>query len=223
MNGFAPKAARDFHDELGHKLTKISLFSEIVKRNLNGASPEVTDYLERINHTAKGLAGGMRDFIWTLNPEKDSLHEVAMRLKDFGDGLFDKTGIAFRTQGVSDELEAISLTMDTRRHLTLIFKEAMNNALKHSGCENTVLTFSLEGQRFSVSLRDDGKGILAPQENEGEAILNGSHEKRPRQPSGNGLHNMQLRARKISGSLDIAEPEKWWDAGGFFFRGAEGG
>ncbi len=197
------KAARDFHDELGHKLTKISLFSEIVKRNLNGASPEVTDYLERINHTAKGLAGGMRDFIWTLNPEKDSLHEVAMRLKDFGDGLFDKTGIAFRTQGVDEALEAISLTMDTRRHITLIFKEAMNNALKHSGGENVVLTFNIDNDHFSVSLSDDGKGILAPQEHDDEISRNGTHEERPRQPSGNGLHNMQLRARKISGSLDI--------------------
>ena len=196
------KAARDFHDELGHKLTKISLFTEIAKRNLENANNDVTDYLERINHTAKGLAGGMRDFIWTLNPEKDSLHEVAMRLKDFGDGLFDKTGIAFRTKGVNNDLEEISLTMDSRRHLTLIFKEAMNNALKHAECENAVLTFKVEPTHFTVMLSDDGKGLPAePAEN--GAASNGANGHRPYQPSGNGLNNMQLRARKISGSLTL--------------------
>lgn len=195
------KAAQDFHDELGHKLTKISLFSEILKRNTNGENPDATTYLDRINATAKSLSGGMRDFIWTLDPGKDTLHEVALRLRDFGDDLFDKTGMAFRMEGVGSDLQRVQLDMDWRRHITLIFKEAMNNALKHSRCKNVTLAFSLSGRRIVIALSDDGVGIpqqvlpVADSEDEPDTTITGR---------GNGVNNMQFRARKIGGKLDIA-------------------
>lgn len=192
------QAAHDFHDELGHKLTKISLFSEIVKRSLNGVPAEATEYLNRIGETAKTLSGGMRDFIWTLDPEKDSLHEVAVRLKDFGDELFDKTGIAFRVEGLTREMESIRLSMDWRRHLTLIFKEAMNNALKHSRCRNVTLTISASASGLEIALADDGIGLpfLKPAAGPGE----GDEEAPPR---GNGLNNMRFRAGKLHGAIDL--------------------
>lgn len=194
------KAAHDFHDELGHKLTKISLFSEIIKRSLNGTPPEVTEYLNRIGETAKTLSGGMRDFIWTLDPEKDSLHEVAVRLKDFGDELFDKTGIAFRVEGLTREMEDICLSMDWRRHLTLIFKEAMNNALKHSHCRNVTLTISANASRLEIALADDGAGLpLFKTAGEGT----GSDQEGEAPPRGNGLNNMRLRAEKLNGTIDL--------------------
>lgn len=192
------KAAHDFHDELGHKLTKISLFSEIVKRSLNGAPPELTEYLNRIGETAKTLSGGMRDFIWTLDPEKDSLHEVAVRLKDFGDELFDKTGIAFRVEGLTREMESIRLSMDWRRHLTLIFKEAMNNALKHSRCRNVTLAISAGASRLEITLADDGIGL--PLFKTAAGAGEGDEEAHSR---GNGLNNMRFRAEKLHGTIDL--------------------
>ncbi len=198
------KAAHDFHDELGHKLTKIALFSEIVKRNLQQASdltgaPEVMDYLTRIGETAKGLTGGMRDFIWTLDPGRDSLYEVGVRLKDFGDELFDKTGVHFRVEGISPALEKIRLTTDWRRHLTLIFKEAMNNALKHAYCRNVVLSISLENGRLLMILRDDGKGMPEFRPNGSPGTDNSGDNL----STGNGLKNMRMRAQKISGTVDF--------------------
>ncbi|RMI06835.1 MAG: hypothetical protein D6681_08190, partial [Calditrichaeota bacterium] len=189
------KAAHDFHDELGHKLTRISLFTEILKRRLNDAPVEIQEYLSRIGETAKGLSGGMRDFIWALDPEKDSLYEVAIRLKDFGDELFDKTGIAFRVEGITGEMEHIRLSMDWRRHLTLIFKEAMNNALKHADCGNVTLTIALEQRRLRISLTDDGKGL--PPELNRETPLDAENGRLP----GNGLRNMQVRAETLRGKL----------------------
>ena len=87
------KAAADFHDELGHKLTKISLFSELLERSLQNLRPSEVEYLQRIGDLSSSLYHGMRDFLWTLDPEKDSLFEVAIRLKDFGDEFFDQSGI----------------------------------------------------------------------------------------------------------------------------------
>jgi signal transduction histidine kinase len=190
------KAAHDFHDELGHKLTKINLFSEIAKRSVNDTSPDILDYLNRIGDTAKGLSGGMRDFIWTLDPEKDSLYEVAIRLKDFGDELFDKTGIAFRLKGLTHEMESVRLSMDWRRHITLIFKEAMNNVLKHSQCQNVTLTILMNHRHLEIILEDDGKGIP-------KAVFSGNNTEPETEINspGNGLNNMRLRAQKLNGEV----------------------
>ena len=186
------KAAADFHDELGHKLTKISLFSEIIKRRLSGASSENVEYLARINDISGGLYNGMRDFLWTLDPEKDSLFEIAIRLKDFGDEFFDKTGISFHVEGIDEALKHQTLSMDWKRHLLLIFKEGMNNILKHAGCKNVTLAFSLDGKLLKIILSDDGIGYR-----------NGNGK--PANSGGEGVRNMRQRAEKLGSELRIHE------------------
>jgi signal transduction histidine kinase/ligand-binding sensor domain-containing protein len=178
--------AADFHDELGQKLTKISLFSEIVKGKLFKESPEYVEYINKINKAAKELTSSTRDFIWTLNPTQDSLHDVAIYLKDFGDELFDKTGIEFRANGISKDLEKIRLPMEWRRHLILIFKEAMNNVIKHAECTSLTLEILMNHNTIELSLSDNGIGCF-------NGRISGCQ----------GLNNMKHRAEQIHGNLDI--------------------
>jgi len=178
--------AADFHDELGQKLTRISLFSEIVKRKLAATSPENLEYVEKISNVAKELSRSTRDFIWTLDPAQDSLYDIAIYLTDFGDEIFDKTGVTFRVDGISRELEQIKLPVKSRRHLTLIFKEAMNNVLKHAQAQNVQFLVALDPPKFIISLRDDGVGCH-PAESK----------------SGHGLPNMRHRAAMIESELKI--------------------
>ncbi|MGH1365576.1 MAG: sensor histidine kinase [Calditrichia bacterium] len=204
------KAAADFHDELGHKLTKISLFSEIVKRRLSEAPGETVDYVQRINDISGGLYNGMRDFLWTLDPGKDSLYEALIRLKDFGDEFFDKSGISFEVEGIDDSMRRIELTMDWKRHLVLLFKEAMTNVLKHSRGDNVLLRASLHDRRFMLELLDNGRGYTfsSPSQNgiNGVNGSNGSHKttySKSVNPKGLGLKNMRFRAEQLSGEFKI--------------------
>ncbi len=177
------KAANDFHDELGHRLTKIGLFTEIVKRKLANASPEIMKYLDKISDDSQNLTSDTRDFIWTLDPDKDSLFDVAIHLKDFGEELFDRTGIAFSAKGISEDLLGTKLPMETRRHVTLIFKEGMNNILKHSSAENVTFAVELLNSDLRIALMDDGRGYASS--------IN----------TGYGLKNMQQRAEKIHSAI----------------------
>ncbi len=179
------KAAADFHDELGHRITKISLFSEILKQNSTKLDNESLTYLDKISEMTKGLSSGVRDFIWTLDPAKDSLYEVAVRLKDFGDELFDKTGVSFTVEGISTEFEKVRLSMDWRRHITLMFKEAMNNALKYANAKNVLLSFALDNKLLRLSLIDDGLGITN------------------KSSRGRGLSNISERAKSMNSELNI--------------------
>jgi len=185
------KAATDFHDELGHRLTKIGLFTEIVKRKLSEASPEILQYLDKIIDDSRSLTNDTRDFIWTLDPDKDSLFDVAVHLKECGEEMFDRTGIAFITTGISENLLQIKLPMETRRHLTLIFKEGMHIIMKHSGCRHVTFAVSLETECLRISLSDDGRGYSGADR------------------SGYGLQSMRQRAEKIHSSIRFdSEPGK---------------
>ena len=178
--------AADFHDELGHKLTIISLFGEILKQQLNGSSITNQPHLNKIISTANSLYYSMKDLLWVLDPEKDSVYDLILLLKDFGDELFDKTGIAFRTEGINNLMQEFILPMDCKRHLVLIFKEVMNNSLKHAHCKNTILSANLKDNILYLTFVDDGKGFDISQGSEGH-----------------GISNVHDRARKIDASLEI--------------------
>jgi ligand-binding sensor domain-containing protein/signal transduction histidine kinase len=181
------RAADDFHDELGHRLTKIGLYSEVVRRHLAGVTPEVGAWLARIVNESRHLSDDARDFLWSLGPEGDTLHDLMTYLSDFGVELFDRTDVEFSVEGVTEATRGVALSMESRRHIGSIFKEAMNNALRHSGGRHVTLAARLAEDDFEVELRDDGRGW-----------------QRTSVRAGNGLKNMELRARKIDGTIRIA-------------------
>ncbi len=180
------KTAIDFHDEMGHRLTRITLLTEMIRRKLQNTFSEIDPLLDKISENSHHLYDGTKDFIWAINPEHDTLYDLIIRLKDFGDELFSDTDIKFSINGVDENLNKLFLNIDWKRHLILIFKEAMNNVLRHSDCKNTKLEVSVNNNKVQVFLFDDGNGFDA-----GKSFV------------GNGLKNMKLRAEKIDGKLEI--------------------
>ena len=181
------RIAADFHDELGHRVTKINMMSKLLETELNNKTNEASDYIHKITENADGLFNEMREFIWELNPERDSLNDLATHLKSFSEQIFDQTDVAFQLVGLKDEYEEIKLPMDWRQHLLRIFKEGMHNILKHAkDCKNVCLEITFKEKRLIIILSDDGTGFT----------YNGNH-------AGNGLINMCERAKKLNGTLNI--------------------
>jgi signal transduction histidine kinase len=180
------KTAVDFHDELGHRLTRISLLTEIVKRKIGFSFSEIRPLLEQISENSAKLYDGTKDFIWAIDPKKDSLYELVVRLKDFGDEIFNSSDINFNVEGISDELQKASLDMDWKRHLMLIFKEGMNNSLKHSKSKKVSLTSNIKDDEFELVLEDDGIGFISDTKSKG-----------------NGLRNMKQRAANLNADIQI--------------------
>lgn len=190
MESIRKKAAADFHDEMGNKLTRIALFSEVLERKLNGSQPETREYVEKIKHNSRNLNNSMRDFLWALDPKKDSAYDLASLLKDFGEELFDKTKTAFSVDQIPVTLNEVSLAMDWKRHLVMTFKEAMHNVLKHAKAHNVSLQFALKDQLLTITLKDDGKGFDIEQASDGY-----------------GLRNMRSRISELKSTLHIvSEP-----------------
>lgn len=178
------KSAQDFHDEAGNKLTRISLLTEIAKSK--SQDEEILSFLEKVELETKDLASGMRDFIWVLDPAKDALSDTLMRLRDFGNALFDLTEIEFESSGFDIILNQINLAFEEKRHILLIFKEAMNNTLKYAGAKKVTLNVEVNEREMCITLVDDGIGFDI------QSIS-----------TGYGLENMRSRAKKINADILI--------------------
>ena len=127
----------------------------------------------------------MSDIVWMVNPKKDSVTDLVSRLKDVFNDVMDAKGIQFHSENIH-LLKKIKLHMESRQFLYLIFKEAMNNAVKYSECSEIALKISVDRKKLSITLQDNGKGFT-----------------KDTLKTGNGLINMQERAKKIKGELRI--------------------
>lgn len=184
------QASRDYHDELGHKLTRISLYSRRINKKLRPTANGLTEDLNSIVETSNSLQSGAKDLIWAMNPKEDSLYDFTVRLRDFGNELFENTGINFTSAGITDEFKDILLSMNCKRHLIYIFKEGMNNILKYSRCSNVNLNFRLYDNDLEIVLKDDGKGF---------DIYNCA--------KGYGLKNIYSRGKQIGVNVNISSEE----------------
>lgn len=177
--------AADFHDELGSKVTKISMFLTLAERTLE-EQKDPSNWFGKIRENVKDLSGSFRDLLWVIDPQKDSLSDAVLRLKDFGEDLFCDTNVSYSTSGYSEELIETTLDPQTKKQVVLIFKEAMHNCAKYS--ESTVVELTIETSQgySSIRLQDNGKGFNVH-----------------RQSKGRGLTNMKNRSEKIGGNLSI--------------------
>ncbi|MEO1052459.1 MAG: two-component regulator propeller domain-containing protein [Bacteroidota bacterium] len=180
------KMARDFHDNMGNQLASITVFTNLINLKLKDKSKEIDELLKNIEKHTKSLFNGTKDFIWSIDPESDYLSELFTYLKDFGEDLFAQTSVHFYSSaGDIPEDEAV-LPSGWSRQIVLIFKEAMTNALKHSGGDETSFNLNLLGDEFVMEFKDNGTGFA-----------NGHTEK------GHGFTNMRSRAKQIGCELTI--------------------
>ncbi len=176
--------AQDFHDDLGNKLARISLLSNLISGETSVKNSKVKSKIKQINEDANELYNGTRDFIFSLKSNSDYLEEVTTYLSDFGEDIFNKTKIKFIVD--KNISKNIKLPNYWSKQLVFIFKEALTNAMKHSKCHIVKLSFNYNNHNLFIICKDDGVGIL---DNDFESL--------------NGLSHMKSRANKIGCELSI--------------------
>ena len=180
------RTAEDFHDEVGNKITRINVMTSVLRSRLGAPSADVLRIIESIQDNAGQLYQGTRDILWSLKPSNDSLYENINRIIHFGQDLFGDTEVAFSANTPDESWKSLRLQMDASRNLIMIFKEALNNVLKHSAASEVTLETLLDKDMLIIKLKDNGKGF-SPEE----------------VAHGHGLDNMQNRAKRINGTLGI--------------------
>ncbi|MBI3448626.1 MAG: hypothetical protein HY049_06905 [Acidobacteria bacterium] len=186
------RIAADLHDDLGASLSRIAIQSELVRRPGVLGAAESQRILGDMGDSARALVESMSDIVWSIDPRRDDLASVVARLRQFSLGLLEPLGASFGITAPAGD-PPLPLAPETRRHLYLILKEAVNNAAKHSGCRRVSIDLRVEAGRLRAEVRDDGGGFTPP---EPSAPVAGR--------GGHGLQNLRARAAEMGGALRIA-------------------
>ncbi|PWH81970.1 hypothetical protein DIS18_11925 [Algibacter marinivivus] len=176
--------AQDFHDDLGNKLARISILSNLLEDDNANLDSDNKELLKQITSDADYLYKGTKDFIFSLKTESDYLEEVITYLSDFGEDYMKQFNIVFEVEKAI--YSNIKLPYYWSKQLIFIFKEVLTNVVKHAKCNRVILSFIYDGEFLKISCEDNGIGFNIKQST-----------------SKGGLQNIKNRASAIGGELTI--------------------
>jgi len=178
------RIAADLHDEVGSSLSSIHMLSQVAAQQPVHDAAHV-DILSRVSTNARETMEKMGDIVWMIKPGENEGVSLAQRMERYVYEMCSSQNIACTTEG-GDVLQTVKLSMQQRKNFYLIFKEALNNAVKYAGTEKVDIRIELQNRQLKLLIQDYGKGF----------IVNGNG-------NGNGLSNMQNRAKELKGQLAI--------------------
>jgi signal transduction histidine kinase len=176
------RIAADLHDEVGSSLSSIHMLSQMASQP--GNEKTNIDILQRMSNNAKETMEKMGDIVWMIKPGETDAGSLKQRMERFAYEIGSTKNIAV-TINLGD-LEKVKFTMQQRKNIYLIFKEAMNNAVKYSGTAKIDITALLQNHNMQLQVKDLGTGF-------DRAIIK----------KGNGLDNMQYRAKELGAEIEI--------------------
>jgi ligand-binding sensor domain-containing protein/signal transduction histidine kinase len=187
------RIARDMHDELGAKLTRISFQGATALRSLDDRS-EAERQVGSMAETARELVASLDEIVWAVDPGNDSLENLANYICRYASDLCADSPLNCDFV-IPTKLPDCRLATDVRHNIFLSVKEALNNALKHSGGTQVQISLSARADQFEVIIMDNGCGFTPSAA--GEAPLDKTRR------AGHGLINLRDRLAAINGLCEL--------------------
>lgn len=189
------RIARDMHDEMGSKLTKISFLSEHMQMDAESAGTSL-DKIQSIAQTSRDLLKTMDEIVWVVNPHNDTLENLVSYLSHHAVEYFQNTSIDCSIQ-LPAEIPHLPFSSETRHNLFLAFEETLNNVLKHSGATKVNVAVTINARELELVVTDNGHGF----ESSKTPASNGEGQSGR---GGNGLRNMRQRLAAVGGLCQIS-------------------
>jgi ligand-binding sensor domain-containing protein/signal transduction histidine kinase len=178
------RIASDLHDDVGATLAQIAVLSEVIQTQIDDRQSTFVAPLARIAQTSRDAIASMGDIVWAINPKQDSLRATIFRMRAFASGVLAPRGLTFTLAAPDGDA---TLTADLRRQVYLIFKEALNNVLRHAEATHVTIDLRLEHRRLRLRITDNGRGF--------DPVAAAD--------TGNGLGSLHRRAQALGGTLTI--------------------
>jgi ligand-binding sensor domain-containing protein/signal transduction histidine kinase len=182
------QTAEDFHDDLGNKLTRISVLSEVLTSMMGQGETEKKGIIQKIKTNVNELYLGTKDILWSLDPKNDTLNELLHHIEEFGAEMFNETPVEF-IAAIAISRDDV-LPLEVGRNILMIFKEAIHNALKYARATEVQFSASVSNDTLTLKLKDNGSGF---------DVESAKH--------GHGINNMTVRSERIHSRLEIHADE----------------
>jgi len=176
--------ARDLHDNIGSTLSSINILSKLAVYN-KGNDEYLSRQMLHINEQTKEMIDSLDDMVWAINPLNDNMASIISKMKEWASEFCEAANIELVFDTEASLLQQ-PLDIEKRKTIFLIFKEAVNNAVKYSNCTTLQTKFKKIGNQFSMQICDNGIGFNTSKES-----------------NRNGLKNMQERAESLKGKLIV--------------------
>ena len=178
------RVARDLHDQVNQSLTGVLLRLEATRSE---APPELAPELEETSRLAHQAMDELLTVARQLRPT--ALDDLGLRAAIAG--LVEQLDLPGLTAGFNCEDDPSGLDPDLQLVIYRVSQEAIGNAVRHSGAGRIEVTLARRGERFVLTVADDGSGFTFEQAT-----------------SGLGLGGMRERAILAGGELEIeSRPE----------------
>jgi signal transduction histidine kinase/ligand-binding sensor domain-containing protein len=179
------RIARDIHDDLGNRLTKVMLLSGLAVRDRDSAD-RTAAHVEQISSTVRQATDALDEIVWAINPQNDTLPHLVNYLGQFAVEFLRTANIRCRAD-LPDHPPHEPVPADVRHNLFLIMKESLNNIVRHAAATEVSLRVGVDDGSVTLIVEDNGRGF------EEESLRDGA----------NGLRNMRQRCGEIGGELQI--------------------
>jgi signal transduction histidine kinase len=125
------------------------------------------------------------DIVWSIDTRHDTYGELTARMKSFALDVLSPKDITveFSFNGIDPSAK---VPVELRQNLYLIFKESVNNVVRHSSATKVSIGLQKMDHTLRLSVHDNGRGIPPG-----------------RTDDGHGLKNMKMRAALLHGSIAI--------------------
>jgi hypothetical protein len=172
--------ASDLHDEIGSALTRISFSSELmnIKQKLD------SKVVEKISADSKGAIASISDIIWSVDARNDTTDDLLLRIREHaGNMLENAAALHIDARGLE---RVTTLPQLMRQNIYLVFKEAINNIARHNVSPEVWITLDNQPAGMTIMIKN---------------TIDAGKERSTY--TGQGLRNMQMRAKRIKANLGI--------------------
>lgn len=186
------KIAGDLHDEVGSSLAAIRHQNNRAIQSTSSGIKAIAKPLRAVEEISEKALSMMSDIVWSIDARFDTRDAFVIRMKDHVYSLKNNMGIPVNLKITGNDHEDMKMHQAVRQNLFLIFKEAVNNAMKYG-----------DNNPIHIHLHFDGKLILKISN---KYNIN-CKEKHDSTQGGHGLTSMKRRAKQIHADLQIKKTE----------------
>jgi len=184
------RISADLHDDIGSNLGSISLIARTARKDLLrlGGPKEIESDLQEVEIIARESSLAMRDIVWLLERQQNSIGDLVQRLRETASRLLREIDF---TLDCNSTRTATRLSLNAKRHLFLFFKESIHNIVKHSQATRVSIRLWDDSDKLALEILDNGIGIPM------------TSEARPA-----AVNKLEDRARVLGGLLEITSTKE---------------
>ena len=178
------RIAQDIHDDLGARVTQISLLSSSAQKR-QGLSEQAREDFEQVSQLSRSMVTALYETVWAVDPENDHLDELGAYICQMATQICAQAKLKCRLT-VPDLPRDVPLGSKLRHELIMSVKEAIHNVIRHSGAGELQIHILFANGMLTITVSDNGNGFDPAA-----------------QSSGNGLSNMRHRMESCGGTCSI--------------------